>query len=738
VWYDIGHMKDTIRTIVLAGLFIIPAITLIVTDSMFFPYITGKNFTFRILVEILLGLWVILALLDATYRPKFSYILAAIGGFLAVMLLATLGAEHVPTALWSNYERMEGYVGILHVFGYFLVLSTVIRTEKQWSQYLHVSIIVAVIVSLFGLAQLQGNPGYRIDSRLGNSTYMAIYMLFHIFFIAYLFPRTKLLLVKFMYVIVATGFVYVLLQTGTRGTALGLATGIIAAVSYVALFGAKYPDLRRYASGAIIALVLGIGFFYLVKDSSYIQNSPQMARIANIDLEKDLEIRKIIWSMASEGISERPLLGWGMGNYNFVFNEHYDPRMYGQEQWFDRVHNIFFDWLIAGGVIGALAYFSIFAAVVYYLFVRQFFFEQTIFTVPESAVLLGLLVGYLTHNLVVFDNIVSYIFFAVLLAMIHSRVGTPITKIQSYPAVTPTVALNVVFPVVAAVTIAVVYVVNIPSIMAARDIITALRVPDTELAERYDVFDRALTRGSFANQEIVEQFVQQAIVIARTPNVSEEIRARYVERAAREIQQLIVNKPGDARLYVFQASFYRSTNQIELAREAFAKARELSPRKQWNILQQGAIELTLGENERARDFFKEAFELDTNFHDAREYYIASLYLVNDFATAEALIAEGGDAFKEKLVASDFVISAMNTAGAHMAAADLLEQRLLANSDNAQGWASLAFLYYQAKDNEKAKDALIRGAAAVPTFARTATCISSNIDKGIDPGTPCTE
>ena len=151
-------MKDILKGLIIAGLFTVPFLTLVVADTYFFPYITGKNFAFRIIVEIVVGLWVILALLDKTYRPRFSWLLASFGALLVVMLAATLGAKHIPTALWSNFERMDGYVTLVHVFGYFVVLGTVLRTKTLWTYFLHTTLAVASLVAMKGLAQLSGNP----------------------------------------------------------------------------------------------------------------------------------------------------------------------------------------------------------------------------------------------------------------------------------------------------------------------------------------------------------------------------------------------------------------------------------------------------------------------------------------------------------------------------------------------------------------------------------------------------
>ena len=726
-------MKDTLKWLVLGGLFIIPFLTLYVESNFFFPYITGKNFAFRIIVEVIFLSWVALAMYDVQYRPRWSWILGAFSIFMGVMFIANLQAVSINTAFWSNYERMDGYVTLIHVFLYFLVLGSMLKTPKIWSYFLHTSVVVAGFVALKGLAQLSG-VDVRVDSTLGNAAYMAVYMLFHIFILFYLFVRSNLNTYKVAYALLSLLFMFVLLQTGTRGTAIGLAVGGIVATGYVAIFGARYHTFQKYAIGALIFLVVAIGGFISVRDTSYVQNSSSLSRIANIDLSKDLAIRSIIWGMAIEGVKERPILGWGQGNFNYVFNTNYDPKMYSQEQWFDRVHNIFFDWLIAGGILGFLAYFSIFAALLYYLFWKPIFKPDENFTVLERGILLGLIVGYLTHNLVVFDNIISYIFFGTIIALIHSRVATDMPLGASFNVPT-TVITQVVLPVLIIIGGIVVYFVNVPNMLAASDMITVLRTPNDKLAQLAS-FELALGRGSFAQQEIVEQFVQLAMNTSASANVTTELKQDFQTKAEAEILALIENKPSDARLYVFLGNYYRAVGDLSKAKDTLTIARTLSPRKQTIILQQGAIELSLGNNEKARDFFKEGFLLDERYNEAREYYVASLFMTKDTEEAKRIISEGPVGFEESLAVSDFVFSALNMAGELSYLAELYEVRLEKDSTSAQNWAGLTLVYYQLKENDLAIDTLARAKVAVPSFAPMAECFSKNIIAGNDPQKGC--
>lgn len=725
-------MKDMLKALIFFGLFLVPALTVYVANDAFFPYITGKNFAFRIIVEVILGAWVVLALLDAQYRPRFSWVLATFGGLLGVMLLATLGAEHVPTAFWSNFERMDGYITLLHVFAFFLVLGSVLKTTKQWSYLLHASVVVASYVALMGVAQL-GGATVRVDSTLGNAAYMAVYMLFHIFFLALLFVRTNVVPYRVVYVLIGCLFTYVLLQTGTRGTALGLVVGAVSAVSYIALFAHSYPKARTYAFGGLAALALIIGGFYAVRDTDYIQSKPALARIANIDLGEDLRVRTIIWGMSVAGIKEQPLLGWGNGNFNYVFNEQYDPRLYAQEQWFDRVHNIAFDWLIAGGVLGFVTYLSIFAALLYYLVVVPWRGESR-WSVFERGIIFGLIAGYVTHNVVVFDNIVSYIFFAMTLAMVHQVSARDIKCIMSYRLPAPIVA-QIVAPVVAVAVVLVVYTLNVPNMRAATGLIDAFKA--TQPAARLEAFQAVLALDTFAHQEIVEQLAQQTMAMMQPgTTIDPATRDAYLQVTEEELKKMVVAKPNDARLHVFFASYYRAIGNLDASREQLAIARTLSPRKQAIIIQQGAVEIAAGQYAAALPFFAEAYELDTTNEEAKEYYVASLLYVKDVDGARSLLQEGSDTFKARAAASDFILSGLSETKEYTLLAELYELRVAADTSNAQNWASLAFVYHQLGDKAKAVDTLTRGATAVPSFASTSRCVVANINANRAPEVGC--
>ena len=709
-------MKDIAKAVVYGGLFAIPFIVLIISNDLFFPFLTGKNFTFRILVEVVFAAWIILALYDAQYRPKFSGIVASFLAFLAVMFVANAQGEHPLQSFWSNFERMEGYVTLVHVFLYMLVMGSVFTTQKIWQRYFNTIIGVAIILSLYAFAQLSGEitinqGGWRLDGTLGNSAYMAIYTLFLSFITAYMFFTSKSKGGRYFYGALILLFVYLLIQTATRGTILGLVGGSFIAVSYIALFAKGYPQVRKAAAGGLIALVVIVGLFVAFKDSNFIQQNPYLQRVASISL-KEASNRFNIWSMAFEGVKERPLLGWGQSNYNYVFNEYFRPELHGQEAWFDRVHNIVMDWLIAGGVIGTVAYFSIVLSAVYYLLIRPLMRpEEEQFTVVERGLLLGLLAGYMIHNFVVFDNIVSYIFYATILAFIHSRVARPVSAVQEKKLDTRLIE-QIAAPLVVVAFAGIIYVVNVPNIRAAEDIITAFRATSAE--ETYKWFDAALAHNTFGKQEIREQLTQRGQAIIQSETIPEETKQKFRERIESELLKQIEEKPGDARIHVFISSFYRSAGEVEKAREQLAIARALSPRKQVIIFEQAYTELQSGQYEKAVAFFKEAYDLGPQFMDSRINYAVGALYAGQLGLVDELIAT--EEQKRAFAQSQMAVQAVYQAKMYPRLVEMLTIQMETKPGDKQVRTSLAYVLNEMGDTKGAIAVLEQAAKDIPEFA----------------------
>lgn len=734
-------MKDITKAVVYTGIFAVPFITLIISNSLFFPFITGKNFTFRIIVEVVFAAWILLALYEPAYRPKFSWIIGSFGALLGVMFFADLFGENPLASFWSNFERMEGYVTLVHAFMYLLVMGTVLTTDKLWNRFFNTTLLAGVLLAMYAFAQLAGNitinqGGWRLDGTLGNSAYMAIYTLFHVFIALLMLVRTQSKGLRYVYAGLALLFGYLLIQTATRGTILGLVGGLGITTLYIALFTKNHPKTRKIAAAALIALVVIVSLFVTFRKSTFIQDNPYLGRVANITLSEG-NVRFTVWHMAYEGFKERPILGWGQSNFNYIFNKYYDPSIYFAEAWYDRVHNIVFDWLIAGGILGFLAYFGILGAAVFYLFVRPLVKHEEVFSVAERGLLLGLLAGYTFHNLFVFDNIVSYIFYSTILAFIHVRVATASPKLSAYKADTRVVD-QVWAPVVCVSLALVLYFVNVPGIKAAGDIIVAFQAqtPDAMLSS----FETALSRNSFGNQEVREQMTRRVLDIVSTQDpkaqVPEEVKKKLLTRVEEELMKQKEEKPGDARVHVFLSSFYRMTNKPERALEELATARELSPLKQQIIYEQGFANLIKQDYDAAFGLFKEAYELAPENGEARVFYAAgALYAGKPEIVAEVIT----DADRAAFVQSDFVVQAAYTGKQYGILVDIFKERIAANPTEPQLRTNLAYILNESGDLSGAVEVLKKAGEDIPSFKAQAdefmtSLVRTNLGIKEDPNT----
>lgn len=732
-------IRDIARWIALGGVFLLPFLPLIVSNSLFFPFITGKNFAFRVIVEVIFAAWVILALADSKYRIRFSYILASVAAFLGVMAVANGLGEAPHKSFWSNYERMDGYVTIFHLGLYLVVAGSILHAERLWNAFWNTSIVVAIFMTLYGFCQLSGSTScpigqggdFRIDGRMGNAAYLAIYMFFHVFISALLMVRAKSPIMRAMYVILSIAFTFILFQTATRGTMAALAGGIMLAAAYIALFERQNALVRKIAIAMVLGVVALGTSFYVVKDSEYVQSNTVLSRLATVYSLEQLTTRLTIWNLAIEGVKERPVLGWGQENFNYVFNQHYKANLYNQEPWFDRVHNLALDWLIAGGIVGFLAYVAILLSALYYIVIRPFTNpEEESFSVIERGVLLGLIGGYVAHNLLVFDNLISYFFFFSVLAMVHSRFSKEI-PFCARMRMSDDVVKNIAVPVTAVCLVAMVYFVNIPSLNASSLLIKSFQTPDAE--QRLAVFERSLKEGSFANQEIREQLVRAAQLVIQSqelpveikkanPKLSDQevmtradgIRKKYIALAESELNKQIQETPNDVRILVFQSSFYRVIGKPKEAVEILERAVELSPEKQQVLFELALAQMQMGDMVSSKEVLKNAFELETKNEQARMLYASSAIYTDDSALLNELITPE---YKNAYMMNDSILRALSDKKKYAELTDLMKLRIEKNPSDLQLYVSLAYVHYQSNKVDDAVRILEDAIKMFPEFKK---------------------
>jgi len=715
-----GTVHTIVRWIALGALFLIPLTPLIVADALFFPFITGKAFYFRILAEIAVGAWAVLALMDKAYRPRFSWIGVTVVAFVAWMFLADALALNPLKAFWSNFERMEGWVLLVHLLGFFFAASTVLRGEKKWRAWFFVSLGTAVVVSSHALLQLAGvapihQGSTRIDASFGNSAYFAVYLLFNTFIAGWLALTEKHAWLKYLLFAFAILEGYLVFMTQTRGTVLGLIAGLILAAALAALTGGKRT--RRIAAVSLMAIVVVTGGVYLARESSFVKHNSTLERVTSISVG-DLQVRLTLWHMAFEGFLEKPVLGWGQEGFNHVFNKYYDPSLYQQEPWFDRAHNVFVDWLMAGGLPALVLYLSLFGLAVYSLW------TNSTLSRAERIAITAALAGYAIHNLAVFDNLYSYVYFFAILALIDSQVGRPIARLEEAPEIEENDAGMYALPIVGIMVATLILMVNVSGMNASTKLITAIS-PSPDGTGNLAAFEDLTAHSPFAMQEVREQLVSFAVSAAGSSAVSADNKQKLLVLAITEMQKEVAAHPQDARIRLQLSYAYRAAGDSQKALEQVQAASALAPNKEQILIQQGILDWEAGDAQAARADFEKAYALGPQFQDLAAYAAAGQYGTGDAATAKATL---NTAYGTTTVDSDILALAYYRTKDWQNLIQLWKLRI---SKNASGdtYFGLAAAYYVGGQKAHAIATVQEAVELFPELAPQAAAAISQIEKG---------
>jgi O-antigen ligase/TolA-binding protein len=724
-----GTATQIARWVALGALFLLPFAPLFGADtifpfstgSLFFPFITGKGFFIRIIIEIVFAAWVVLIFLDKEYRPRYSWIGVIVVSFVAWMLVADIFAVNSLKAFWSNFERMEGWVLLIHLLAFFLASSAILRTEKKWRTWFLTSLGASVLVSLYALMQLGGSTAIhqgstRIDASFGNSAYLAIYFLFNVFVALWLALTEKYAWLKWSLIGLAVLESVLVFFTETRGTVIGLVLGFVVAAFLTAVTsGAR---MRRYAVGALALILVLVGSFYLARNSSFVQNNGALRRVASISLS-DGQVRFTIWHLALRGVAERPLLGWGQEGFNYVFNKYYDPSLYAQEQWFDRAHNAFIDWLTAGGIPAFLLYIALFGSALTLLW------KSTELSRSERTLLTAALVGYAVHNMFVFDNLYSYIYFFAILALIDSQVGKPITSFQEAAVATEADGLTYALPIAAVACFGLIWFVNVTGIQSASKLITALSSSD-DPNKNLAIFQDFAMHPIPQMQEVREQLIPFAGAVLQNQGTTNEQKQQAYTFALTEIQKQIQAYPNDAREYIQLSYLYRTAGDNTDALKALTMAVSLSPKKEEFYIEKGTVEWNLGDVKSAQTDFNTAYTLGPKFTDLALYAAAGDIAAGDLPTADAILKS---TFGSISVDSDVLVTAYYRAKNWPRLIALLQGRVNAPTASANTWFSLAAAYYESGDSASAIRTINATVAKFPDSAASGAAAIKQIQQG---------
>ncbi|MBU1137052.1 O-antigen ligase family protein [Patescibacteria group bacterium] len=600
-------MEKFLKYLIWTGLIGICSIPLIVNGNYYFPYITFKTLAFKIAVEVLFLAYLALAVKKPEYRPKLNFVLLLFISYLAVVFISSLSAGTFYSSFWSNNERSEGLLLLLHLLLYLIVLSGFIRGTKQWLVILEASFLSSIFVSFLALGQyfklnwiIDSAGGSRLTATIGNAGYVAGYLIFNIFFGLLLFFLRDNKYLKIYYLLGIILQIFVALYTSTRGAIISLTISLFIFTIYLAFYRYKEKKIIRNTSIIVFFLlsILIISIF-ANKEADWVRKNDVFERISSISLEATTaQNRLYTWESAWKGFKEKPILGYGYENFYQVFDRYFNPKIYrkaGSVVWFDRAHNIVFDRLITGGIVGLFLYLLMLFLPLWYLWkhFKKNKDESVGYIIPM--VLSLTMVSYFIQNLFIFEALVTYIPLFIVLGFLSQYSPSYADKLMQSKKIYLT--LLIIFSISF---IPMLFTFNIKPAMANKGFIQGLIKSKTATyKDAYNQLIDVIEMDTHGNQEYRQHLGELVAGAVDSSVIDQDWLKNAIFRAEQEFDKQIAEKPTSARNYLMFMRFLNKTYIFNVERlvkslKLGEKALELSPTRPQVYYETGYSQVYLG------------------------------------------------------------------------------------------------------------------------------------------------
>ena len=616
--------KTTSR--IIYGLLLLSTITpLIYQKKLFFPFDSEKGLFFRFLSEIILGLWLILIIKDLSFRPKKTPITIALLGFTLILILVDIFGVNPHLSIFSNFERMAGLITYLSVIAYGLIISSIINTQKKWMIFGITLALMAFVVSVKAIIQIYNPEDILINSgravgTVGNANQLASYLLLGFFTVGilmseWILPMRKakfgssilLLIISIVFLITYT---FCFLKTSARGSLVGLISGGLLMI-ILTLINAKKRKIKHILiSLSGVTLITIIGLFYFRETSFIKQNSilNRLTHITGFNGINTLASRLNNYEVAWNGIKEKPILGWGQETYHYVYAKHFNPKMYADAAWYDRVHNVILEWLINGGIVGLLAYLALWRAVLF-----QLWQKNNRLNLSLKILLSGFLLAYFIGNLSLFDNLLSLMSFMIVISFVNSN-SVPVDTVSK-------TIYNPKIIWISSITIIVLlfFTLKITCLQAYqtnKEIVKAYNAGSME--EIIEIYAQAYPKAIIGKQEIVEQLANLSSDISNNP-VSETTKKRYFEVTRNLVTSEINKYPDYARLQIVYGNVLEAQKENLEAINVYENVQKLAPKRQSNLIQLAMLYAKNKQFAKAQNLLEQTYLLEPSDEEPLVY-----------------------------------------------------------------------------------------------------------------------
>jgi len=449
----------------LAVLFAILFLPLMSKQPWFHPPAWGKVLLFHLLFSLL----IVVVIWHILYRPtafkqKWDYLKQSLpfwllAGLFALFVLATIFSVNPHFSFWGSPMRAGGSLNFLLYILFSLFLFLILR-PRDWQRLWTFAMVVGIGASAFAFAQQLRlfsdylvPYSYRPSSTFGNPIFFALYLLLLTFITLSFILKETYRPKKIFYSIALGIFLLAIMLTVTRAVYLGMAAGFF---WFLFFYPARSRVIKKRNTiigiALIVLVVLLVGYATLVPRSAVTVFKTELASplnnlISRLSLNNAVGSDRISgWKISWEGIKERPLLGYGPENFSIIFDQHYDPNLPGiatsfGRGWWDRAHNVFFELGVTTGIPSAVVYVLLFGVLFWHLgrLKKNVSSNQGIRIIAHG--IQATLLAYLVANFFSFDVFSTYLMFFFLVGYTLFLLATyqkqKVTGEESTPAPPP-------------------------------------------------------------------------------------------------------------------------------------------------------------------------------------------------------------------------------------------------------------------------------------------------------------
>lgn len=572
---------------------------LVFFEKLPFPFVTEKTLYFRLLVDTLLIVWAIIAFQNPKYLPRKTPLNITLLVLAIATLLTAVVGHDFQSSFWSGLERMEGFVGLLHILIFFFVLSNSLKKREHWHILFLVSCGVASWVVILGIFREIAliKLGERLISNIGNPTYLGLYLILHLFLLSFVLENatSKIRKICFLFIpILFTG----LILTQSRSAFLGLFLGGFVVMGFMISSKKITAKIRWSLGGLLVVAVLAITVLLNAGNSEFIKKSLFLSRTISVATSKTTGVSRLNnWKIAYQGFKEKPILGWGQENYQYVFAKHFLPEMHNDAPWYDRSHNFLLDWLISGGILGLLSFLVPFG-IMFWFTMR---YEK--FSIIQKGLFVGIIVAYFTNNFFGFDSLTGTI--TIFMVLAYWQFETQ----NQYSLLVPQLKLWGVLACVLLSSISFYYGYLQP-LRTSKQIVKVMQESDIQqtIQEIQSGYTSVTGTGTSDFAEQVS-FLSEKVSKSQLPN---EIKNGYYQVVTDILKKESEKHPDHPRLLSIKSSIESDRGNFMEAIKGFERVRELAPKRHINLMQLAGVYARNQQPEKALKLYDKIYKINQN------------------------------------------------------------------------------------------------------------------------------